>query len=280
MIHILNGLTYSSLLFLLASGLSLMFGLMSVINLAHGSYYMMGAYIGYSIVKDKGNFLLAILAGLVAGALCGFVMERFFLRRLHGQYAEQVLLTFGFVYILSDLSRWIWGGESFLIAKPSILAGSVAVGDLSFPVYNLVLIATGIIVVLGLWLFQEKTIAGRIVRAGVDNKEMAMALGINITATFTVVFTFGAALAGFAGIMGGPIIGAYAGVDLHILLLALVVVVVGGLGTFRGALFGSLLIGFISTLSRTWLPEFSMFSIFVAMSIILLVKPSGLFGRR
>lgn len=279
-IQILNGLSFGFLLFLLGSGLSLMFGLMEIVNLSHGSYFMLGAYIGISVSRWSGSFWLgAALAGLLMGLVGGFT-ERLLLRRLHLRALDQVLLTFGFVYIFMDLSKWLWGGDPLSLAKPTLLKGSIDILGDSFPIYRLAIIIIGLSIAVLLWLFQEKTLVGAIVRAGVDDREMVTVLGININLIFTGVFSLGAFLAGFGGVIGGALLGAYQGMDLEVLILALVVVVVGGLGSLKGALLGSLLIGMLDNFGKTFFPDFAMVTIFLAMAVILLLKPSGLLGRK
>ena len=279
-IQILNGLSFGFLLFLLGSGLSLMFGLMEIVNLSHGSYFMLGAYIGISVSRWSGSFWLgAALAGLLMGLVGGFT-ERLLLRRLHLRALDQVLLTFGFVYIFMDLSKWLWGGDPLSLAKPTLLKGSIDILGDSFPIYRLAIIIIGLSIAVLLWLFQEKTLVGAIVRAGVDDREMVTVLGININLIFTGVFSLGAFMAGFGGVIGGALLGAYQGMDLEVLILALVVVVVGGLGSLKGALLGSLLIGMLDNFGKTFFPDFAMVTIFLAMAVILLLKPSGLLGRK
>ncbi len=279
-IQILNGLSFGFLLFLLGSGLSLMFGLMEIVNLSHGSYFMLGAYIGISVSRWSGSFWLgSVLAGLLMGLVGGFT-ERLLLRRLHMRSLDQVLLTFGFVYIFMDLSKWLWGGDPLSLAKPALLKGSMDILGDSFPIYRLAIIIIGLSIAVLLWLFQEKTLMGAIVRAGVDDREMVSVLGININLIFTGVFALGAFMAGFGGVIGGALLGAYQGMDLEVLILALVVIVVGGLGSLKGALLGSLLIGMLDNFGKTFFPDFAMVTIFIAMAVILLVKPSGLLGRK
>ena len=275
----LNGVAYGSLLFLLATGMSQIFGLMNIINLAHGSYYMFGAYIGLSIVKGTGSFLLGVLGGGIAVGLIGVVMEKFSLRPLYKQHLRQVLLTFGFIYIFMDVGKWIWGTSPRMIAEPSLLEGSAIIAGIHLPIYRLALIVVALIVGLGLWLFQERTKFGSLVRAAVDDQEMAEGIAINVPLIFTLVFFFGAFLAGFAGVIGGPIVGAYPGVDLEVLVLAIVIVVIGGLGSLQGAFVGSILIGVIDNFSKAFFPEFALFTIFAIMTTILVLRPSGLFGK-
>jgi branched-chain amino acid transport system permease protein len=278
-IQILNGLSFGFLLFLLGSGLSLMFGLAGIINLSHGSYFMLGAYIGYSVIKLTGNFWVAIFFGGGSMGLLGVLMEYFLLRRLHLRHLDQVLLTFGFVWVFMDLSKWLWGGDPLSLREPALFTGSIILLGDSFPIYRLTIIIIGSLIAVLLWLFQEKTLIGAIVRAGVEDREMVSGLGINIGLISTGVFSLGSFMAGFGGVIGGPILGAYQGMDWEILVLALVVVVVGGLGSLEGALLGSLLIGMTDNFGKALFPNFAMVTLFIAMAIILLLKPSGLLGK-
>jgi branched-chain amino acid transport system permease protein len=279
LIQILNGLSFGFLLFLLGSGLSLMFGLMGIVNLSHGSYFMLGAYIGLSVSEWTGSFWVGAASGGLLMSLVGGLTERFLLRYLHLRHLDQVLLTFGFVYIFMDLSKWFWGGDPFSLNKPAWLSGSIDLFGDAFPVYRLAIIVIGFLTAVLLWLFQEKTLIGAIVRAGVDDRQMVTGLGINITLISTGVFALGAFMAGFGGVVGGPILGAYQGMDLEVLILALVVVVVGGLGSLKGALLGSLLIGMLDNFGKALFPDFAMVTVFLAMAVILLLKPSGLLGK-
>lgn len=275
----LNGLSYSMLLFLVAAGLSVIFGLMNVANLAHGTFYMIGGYIGYSVVGYTGNFWLSlIVAPIVVGAIgCG--LELTTLRPLYKRgHLSQVLLTFGFVFIGLDLVKWIWGADIRSIDPPAILAWSAQIAGRAFPVYRLFLIGFGLLLTVGLWLLLERSNAGATVRSGVSDKEMAQGLGINIPAVFTVTFGLGVALAALSGVLAAPVLGLFPGIDFDILVVTLVVVVVGGMGSLRGCFWGSLLIGQLDTFGKIFFPRFSMFLIYLAMALILLIKPSGLFG--
>ncbi|MGI1657670.1 MAG: branched-chain amino acid ABC transporter permease [Desulfitobacterium sp.] len=278
-IQVLNGISYGLLLFLLASGLSLIFGLMGIVNLAHGSYYMLGAYIGFVIIQKTGNFLIGLLGAGVALALLGIIMERFFFRKLYKRELDQVLITFGFAYLFLDIAKGIWGGVPRILPKPAFLEGSVSILGEAFPIYRFGMILIGLSIAVLLWLFLEKTRTGNIIRAGVDDKEMVSALGINIQLYFAGIFALGALLAALGGVISGPITGAYPGLDFEILVLALAVVVVGGLGTLEGAFLGSLLIGFAETFGKALFPDFAMFTIYVTMALILIFKPSGLLGK-
>jgi branched-subunit amino acid ABC-type transport system permease component len=281
-IQLLNGLVFSSLLFVLAAGLSLIFGQMNVINLAHGAFYLLGGYVGLSIARYSDSFWLAlILAPLLVGGL-GLVIEYFFLRRLYGssQHLGQVLFTFGLALIAADLMRWHWGAYVEAILPPALLAGQIPIFSIQFPVYRLTLILFGLALAGLLWFFLERTRLGAIIRAGVSDARMVSGLGINIQLVFAGVFALGTALAALAGVIGAPILNLYPGLDFEILILTLVVVVVGGLGTLRGAFLGSLLIGLASTFGKALWPEFSLFLIFAVMALVLVIRPSGLFGLR
>jgi len=274
---VLNGIAFGMILFLLAAGFELIVGVMNIVNLAHGSYFMVGAYIGVSVVKQTGNFLLAVLAGSASVGVLGLITERFLFRYLR-EHLQQVFLTFGVVYILTDVTRMIWGGDPYGISPPPFLAGSIEIMGRLFPIYRLALIPIGLTVALGLWLFQAKTRLGAIVRAGVDDREMAGVIGINIKLLSTLVFGGGVLLAGFGGVMASPIIAVVPGLDWEILNLALVVVVVGGMGSLRGALVGSLLIGLADSLGKFLFPEIAIVLTFLILAIVLLIKPSGIFG--
>lgn len=276
-INLLNGLSFGAVLFLLAAGLSLILGLMGVLNLAHGALFLFGAYVGVFLVREGSGFVLAALGGGACAALIGFLKERFFLRHLRGHIMEQVLISFGFIYILTNIATWIWGTLPQMVTTP--IVGSVKVGDLNFPLYRLVIVIVGAIVAIGLYLF-DRTKIGAMIRAGMDNKEMTMGMGINIDFVSGLVFCLGAFIAGFAGIMGVPIVGAYPEVAMDALLLALIVVVVGGTGSIPGAALASLLVGMLDAFSKVIFPALSYFAIYIALILILLFRPTGLLGRK
>ena len=267
------------LLFLIAAGFTLIFGLMKIINIAHGSFYLLSAYIGLTILRTTGNFLLATITSSIAVVVVGIAMQSLFLHRFYMKELQQVLLTFGFVLIIADLCLWIWGGTPMALPKPPILAGSIWVGSVVFPAYRLFVILVGVIIAVGLWIFQEKTKFGAIVRAGVDDEEMLRGAGINIQMVFSGVFGLGALLAGIGGIIGGPFIGVFPGVDISMLLYALVVVIIGGVGSLKGAFIGSLFVGLIDNFGKALFPELSLFTLFAPMAIVLAVRPTGIFGR-
>jgi branched-chain amino acid transport system permease protein len=278
-VQALNGISFGMLLFLLAAGLSLIYGLMKVLNLTHGSFYLLGGYIGLAVVHSTGSFILAVLAGSLAIAVVGVVMERFFLRRFHLQELPQALLTFGFLFIFSDLATVIWGGNPETIPKPAMFQSSVQLGGFYYPSYRLFIIGFGLVVAALLWWLQDGTRIGGMVRASVDDEEVARALGINVSLLFTLVFALGAFLAALGGVMGGPIVGVYPGADFEVLLLGFVVVIIGGLGSLKGALVGGLIVGLLDNFGKVFFPELALFTIFAPMALILAARPAGLFGR-
>ncbi|MDQ7859499.1 MAG: branched-chain amino acid ABC transporter permease [Armatimonadota bacterium] len=274
-----NGVAFGMLLFLIGSGLSLIFGVMRVVNLAHGSYYLIGAYLGTGVAAATNSFLLGIAAGVVATMLLGVVMQTAFLERFGGQILAQVLLTMGFLLLLADLSLWVWGGTPQILAIPDALSGSVRAGGFVFPRYRLFISLLSALVALALYLVLERTRLGAQVRAAVDDPEMAQGLGVNVPRLSTAMFALGAALAGLAGVLGSPILGVFPGADLEILTLALAVVIIGGLGSFPGTLVGSLFVGLADNIGKALFPELSYIAFFAPMALILAVRPRGLFGR-
>ena len=274
-----NGLSYGALLFLLASGLSLIFGVMRVVNLAHGSYFMLGGYVGLSVIWRTGSYVLALVAGALALAIVGVAMERVFLRRLAGQTLGQVLMTIGFALIFQDLALLIWGGDPYSIRPPSLLAGVVTAGPGRFPIYRIFIIVIAVAVGAALWLLLDRTRIGAMIRAAVDDPEMAQGVGIRVPRVSLGVFALGAALAAFGGVVGAGFLGVYPGLDFEILPYAFVVVIVGGLGSLPGAMVGSLLVGLLDNFGKALFPELSYFTLFAPMALILALKPTGLFGR-
>jgi len=279
-IQTLNGLSFSMLLFLIAAGFTLIFGLMKIINISHGSFYLLSGYIGLTILRITESFMLAAIISFISVVVVGIAMQSLFLRRFYMKELQQVLLTFGFVLIIADLCLWIWGGTPFALPKPSLFKGSIWVGSVVFPSYRLFVILIGVIIAVGLWIFQEKTKFGAIVRAGVDDEEMLRGSGINIQMVFSGVFGLGALLAGIGGIIGGPFVGIYPGADLSILLLALVIVIIGGVGSLKGAFIGSLFVGLVDNFGKALFPELSLFTLFAPMAIVLAIKPTGIFGKK
>jgi branched-chain amino acid transport system permease protein len=276
----LNGLSYAFILFLVAAGFSLTFGVMGVLNLAHGALYMFGAYVGLQIVNMLGAFWLAIIAAAIALAVIGFSLYWFFLRKLYGKVPEQGVLTIGVSYIVANVVVWIWGPRAKIMQTPEFLTGAVTIGGLSFPIYRIFICGAGLLVLGVLWYIQDRTRVGAIIRAGMDNKEMTVSLGVNYGLVSTGVFLLGMALAGIAGVLGSPILGAYPTMGDNLLLLTLIVVVVGGTGYIQGTMLGALVIGLLDTFGKAYLPEYSMFFAWVVFIIVLLVRPSGLIGRK
>ncbi len=280
LLQLLNGLVASMLLFIMAAGLSLIFGQMRVINLSHGAFYLVGGYMGLTAVKQWNAFWPALLlTPLLMGAV-GWLVERFLLRGRYGRehQLQQVLLTFGVALILSDLAEWRWGAYTQTVSPPVFLATAVPLFGLQFPLYRLAIIALGLLLALALALFLGHTRLGAILRAGVTHPHMVSGLGIDVQRVFAATFAAGVALAALAGVLGSPITTLYPGLDFEILILTVVVVVIGGLGSLRGAFVGALLIGLTDTFGKAQLPEFSLFLIFAVMAAVLLVRPSGLFG--
>lgn len=279
-IQTINGISLAALLFLLSAGFTLIFGLMRVVNLAHGALYLIGGYIGLSVVWTTDNFWLGIVAGgLFVVALAAFI-ERFLIRATGENHLAQVLLTVGVAIIIADISLAIWGGDNLRVPTPDFLRGPIFLpGDIIYPRYRFVLILFGVVAAITLWVLYRKTQIGAIVRAGVDDREMAGAMGININLLFAVVFGIGAFLAGVAGVVGGAFLTLYPGVEWEILILALVVVIVGGLGSLEGAMIGSIIVGLIDAYGRWLMPEMSYFVIFAPMAVLLLVRPTGIFGE-
>jgi branched-chain amino acid transport system permease protein len=279
-IQALNGLSMAALLFFLASGFTLSFGLTRVANMAHGVFYLLGGYLGLSAFKFTGSFWLAMVAGGAGIIVVSYFCERFLIRRTGENELAQVLLTVGIVYVIADIALFIWGGDSLTIPPPAFAEGPMDLpGGLVYPKYRLLIIVFGVIVGGLLWFLYKRTQVGAIVRAGVDNREMVNAIGINIVRLFGLIFSLAAFLAGMSGVVGGAFIGLYPGAEWEILILALVVVIVGGMGSLGGAILGSLIVGLVDSYGRWLFPELAHFMVFGPMAILLLFRPSGLFGR-
>jgi branched-chain amino acid transport system permease protein len=277
--QLLNGLVYGVLLFLIAAGLSLIFGLMNVVSLAHGSFFMLGAFFGLSIFKVTGSFWLALILAPIPVIILGVLMELLFLRPLYRRgHLDQVLLTFGFTFVFLDLVQTLWGRTVLRLPVPDALQGTVQIGIGVFSAYRLCLIGFGFAIALLLWLFLERSRIGAMVRAGVDDAVMAAGLGANIPALFTGIFGLGVALAALGGIAAAPVIGLYPGMDSEILIPAFIVIVIGGMGSLRGAFVGSLLIGIADTFGKAYFQSIALFLIYLAMTAVLLIRPQGLFG--
>lgn len=275
----LNGLFSAALLFLIASGLTLAFGVMKIVNIAHGSFYMLGVYVAYTVIVRTQSLVAGAIAAVTVVALLGFLMQRLFLRRFGADPLPQMMLTMGFALLFRDGALMIWGGDPFTLQYPAALRGSMEAGEVVFPYYRLFVIAVAAVVGVALWAVNEKTLVGARLRATVDDPEMAAATGINVARLSGLVFAAGAGLAAFGGVMGGPILGGYAGIDFDLLPLAFVVVIVGGMGSLKGALVGSVLVGMIDNFGKALVPELSYFTLFAPMILVLALKPTGLYGR-
>jgi branched-chain amino acid transport system permease protein len=277
-----NSVTFGGLLFLLSAGFSLIFGLMRIPNLTHGSMFMAGAYLGATLLGGElgftVNFWLAALAAALAVAAVSAVMERLLLRPLAGQQLAQVLVTLGVSFMVADLCLMGWGGDPISVATPAGLGGFVRAGTAAFPLYRMAVIAIAVVFAVVLWLMLERTRLGAMIRAGVDDPQMARVVGIRVSRLFTIVFALGAGLAAFAGMIGGPILSVYPGLDQDMLPLALVVVILGGTGSLLGSFVGSIIIGFIYNFGQALLPELAYFVLFLPMVLVLVLRPQGLFG--
>ena len=276
-----NSITLGGLLFLLSSGFSLIFGLMRIPNLTHGSLFMLGAYIGASLVVwYKLDFWLAAIVSALLVAAFGGLIERLLLRRLAGNSLAQVLVTLGIAFMIADACLMAFTGDPITVPTPPGLVGAVRGFGLIFPIYRLVVILIAVVIAVALWLLLDRTRLGAMIRAGVDDPDMARVVGIPVPWLFTIVFCLGAALAGFAGVIGAPILSVYPGLDFDMLPLALVVVILGGTGSLLGSLVGSFIIGFLYNYGQALLPELAYFVLFLPMVLVLLVRPQGLFGRQ
>lgn len=294
--QLLNGLQLGITLFLMSAGLTLVFGIMQVINLAHGSFYMIGAYVGATVAARTGSFLLAIPAGIAAAGLTGALVEMTILRHLYKRdHLDQVLATFGLIMFFNELTTIIWGRQPLFMDVPTWLAKSIEIlPGLPYPTYRLAVIGVGLLVALFLWLLFAKTRAGMKIRAGASNREMVGALGVNINLLYTLVFGLGTLLAGLAGVLAGPILAVESGMGESILILTFVVIVIGGIGSIRGAVAGALLVGMVDTLGRAFLPallrlvlngstadsvaaSLASMAIYILMAAVLVWRPRGLF---
>lgn len=278
--QVLNGLSFGALLFLVASGFTLVFGLMRVSNLAHGSFYLIGAFVGIVSASFTGSFIVGVVAGASAGALVGLVVQRGLLRRLANQEMAEVLVTVGVSFVIADLALVIFGGTPrSMMPTADMPSGSLVIGDFSYPWYRLFVIVFTVLIGVGLYVVQNRTRIGAVVRAGVDNREMTAAVGIKINRVFTGVFIFGALLAGLAGAIGSGVTSVSAASGTEILLYAMVVVIIGGLGSVTGAAVGATAIGLIDAFTKVWFPELAYFTVFAPMALMLVVRPRGLFGK-
>ena len=279
LIQAFNGISYGALLFLVGSGLSLIFGVMRIVNLAHGSYFLLGSYVALSVIWTTGSWLLALAAAALAIGVLGLLMEWIFLRPLGFDALRQVLLTIGFALLFQQAALDIWGGDNLTIDPPPALNQSIVVGGLFLPLYRILMIGIAAAIGVALWLALEKTRIGAMVRATVDDAEMARGIGIDTSRISMLIFGLGALLAGLGGVIGGAFLGVYPGLDFQILPVAFAVVIIGGMGSLAGAAIGALLVGLADNFGKALFPEISYFTLYAPMVLLLAVKPTGLFGR-
>lgn len=278
-IQVFNGVSYGALLFLLAGGLSLIFGVMRIVNLSHGSYFMLGGYVALTVIWTTDLWVLSIPLAALAIAIVGLIMERIFLRPLGFDPLRQVLLTVGFAFLFQQGALDIWGGDNFTITPPEVLEVSTVIGGIYFPLYRVFMIGVAVAIGLTIWLVMEKTRMGAMVRAAVDDSEMARGVGVDTSRVSMFIFALGAFLAALGGVIGGVFLGVYPGLDFEILPIAFAVVIIGGMGSLGGAAIGSLLVGLADNFGKALFPEVSYFTLYAPMVLILALKPTGLFGR-
>lgn len=277
--QLLNGATFAALLFVVASGFTLIFGLMRIVNLAHGALYLFGGYLGLTISMMGGNFYVAAIGAAIGVALMGLIIDLGLLRFVKGNELRQVLLTLGVAFVLNDLALVLWGGDTFSIPVPSYLDGPFELGAVTYPKYRLFVLLVGIVIFIALWLLMAKTKLGALIRAGVDDSETVSAMGVDIKKIFIYTFMLGAALAGLGGVMGGAFLTLYPTADSEILVFSLAVVIIGGRGSLVGAAVGSVLVAMLANFGQVWFPELAYFVIFGPMAVLLAFRPLGLFGK-
>jgi branched-chain amino acid transport system permease protein len=280
-IQTLNALSFGALLFLVASGLSLIFGLMRIINMAHGSFYMLGAYGTLFLIQTLKNQLIASIVAIAGTVVLGAAIQRWLIERVRASMMQQMLVTLGCLLIIGDLSLIAWKGNPAILPIPEFLSGKVTLpGGAGFPVFRLFMVGFGIVLAVVLDQVQARTRIGAMIRAGADDLEMLSCLGINVRVLFIAVFAFGAGLAALGGAMGGMFLGVYPGIDLEVGVYAFIVVLVGGLGSIRGTFVASMLVAFIDNFTKALFPTVSMFAIYLLLVVVITIRPSGLFGRR
>src|SRR5450759_4633726 len=278
-IQVFNGISYGALLFLVGSGLSLIFGVMRIVNLAHGSYFMLGGYIALSVINSTGSWALSLPVAALAVAMIGMAMERVFLRPLGFEPLRQVLRTVGFAFLFQQAALDIWGGNNMDINPPAALTRSIVVAGIYLPLYRVFMIGMALAIGILLWLAMEKTRMGAAVRATVDDAQMARGVGIDTNRISMFIFALGAFLAALGGVIGGAFLGVFPGLDFEMLPLAFAVVIIGGMGSLGGAAIGALLVGLADNFGKALFPEVSYFTLYAPMVLILAIKPTGLFGR-
>jgi branched-chain amino acid transport system permease protein len=281
LIQTLNGIQYGFLLFLVASGLTLIFGIMGIINLAHGAFYMLGAYICYWLFDFTGELFSAILIGVVIMVGVGYLIERLAISQLYKRnHLYQLLLTYGLILIFDELQKIFWGADFYSVPVPEALSGGIALTETQdYPIYRLFISLVCMIIAAGLYLLISKTRLGMMIRAGASNREMTQTLGIDIGRLFAIVFSMGTALAAFSGMIGSPLSSVFPGMGDEILIISFVVVVIGGIGSVKGAFVGAMIIGLADTFGTVLLPNFASVAVYAVMALILLWRPQGLFGK-
>ena len=282
LIQLLNGLQYGLLLFLVSSGLTLVFGIMGIINLAHGSFYMVGAYLAWSLASTTGSLAMAIALAVPLTVVIGMALERLLFRQLYTRdHLYQVLLTYGLILVFEELRSLVWGDDVHGVPVPELLKASIPLTDtLSYPVYRLAISGVCLLLALGLYLLIQRTRLGMMIRAGASNRDMVQSLGIDIKLIYTLVFAMGVALAAFAGMINAPLSSVTPNMGSHVLIICFVVVVIGGIGSVKGAMAASLMIGLAETFGQVLVPEVAGMIVYVLMAIVLVWRPEGLFGRK
>jgi len=279
-VQTLNGLTLAGIMFLVSSGFTLVFGVMRITNLAHGAFYLLGGYVAYTCIQVAGNFFVGLIVAGLATAALGVLLERTLIKRMRGQVMAELLATLGLVYVIDDLALAIWGGNPLSLKLPGFLSSSTDLpGGIIYPNSRIFIFVVAGLIGVGLYYLLRRTRVGAIVRAGVDNRAMVGAMGINVRLVFTSVFALGALLAGVGGALGGSVLGLAPGGDAEILTFALIVVIVGGLGSFEGAVLGSLIVGLLSNYGQAYFPALAYFALFTPLVLVLLVRPQGVLGR-
>jgi branched-chain amino acid transport system permease protein len=278
---ILSGLSYGMVLFLLSAGVSIVFGLMNIVNLAHGMLFMLAAYAGIEVVQSTGSFWLGVVVGIFSAGLAGLIIERGFLRTLYAKQLSQILVCFGFIYIITNLHLWFYGPIPKALPVPEMLQNSVPIGEYAFSYYRILIIAVGLLLCALLWWAQERTRVGAIVRAGMEKPEMVNAMGINLMAVNIVAFFVASCLSGLAGVLGAGVIGGvthFTGGSF--VFLAIAVCIVGGVGSVQGALAGALLIGVGESLAKSFYPPLAMYIMYLLMALVIMFRPKGLVGKK
>jgi branched-chain amino acid transport system permease protein len=284
LLHLLNGLQLSMLIFLLAVGLTLIFGLMDILNLSHGAFYTIGAYTGLSIFGITGSFWIAIMLAPLLTFVLGMALQYFFLQPLllkgRSSHLDLALFTFGLMFVTMGTIELLFGPAYATIAVPAELQGGIQLLGTTYPYYRLFIIGLGLGIAALLWLLIDHTVFGAIVRAGVDNRDMVVGMGVNISLVFALVFGIGTALAGLTGVVAAPVLSIYSQMGISILITALVVVIVGGLGNFKGSFYGAIIVGMLETMIQAYLPELQLFAIYILLAVVMFIRPQGLFGSK